>query len=518
MAGINEKMVKTFNGMASLKISYFTLLLICFSMAVTGQNQPKREMRGVWIASVSNIDWPSKPGLPTGQQQAELIRLLDLACEYHLNTVVLQVRPATDAFYPSPYEPWSQWLTGKQGEAPNPFYDPLAFAIEACRSRGLSIHLWLNPYRAEMDTTRGALVERHPGRINPDWFVVYGKSRYFNPGMQETRNHVSRVVADLVRRYDMDAIHMDDYFYPYRIAGVEFPDEQAFKRSPNGFQPDQKDAWRRDNVDRIIRQIHDSIKSIKPQVEFGISPFGVWRNSHVDPRGSKTRAGVTNYDDLYADVLKWQKEGWIDYVAPQLYWHIGMEAADYAILADWWSRNTFGCPLYIGHSWYRLDPQSKTESWQSSEEIIRQIQLNRKYETIGGSMFFSANNLIKNPLNLKENLLKHAYPYFSIPPINQRIEPIVPDAPKHAKITNDRKTITLEWESGANNQSFVLYKLGKRKRGVDLDNPEHIIFITGHNSVEIEWSKHTNPNRYKYLVTALSKTNHESAGTLFEKE
>ncbi|GAF04384.1 glycoside hydrolase family 10 protein [Saccharicrinis fermentans] len=209
----------------------YILLTVIFFLAIELQaiDAPKREMRAVWIASVANIDWPSKPGLSAEIQQREMIELLDLAKQYRMNTVVFQIRPASDALYPSSIEPWSQWLEGVQGKAPDPYYDPLQFTIEACKKRGLDIHVWLNPYRAVFDTARSSVSENHPTRLHPEWFVTYGKKRYFNPGLPETRGHVTSVVADIVRRYDVDAIHFDDYFYPYRIAGKDFPDQNAFE-------------------------------------------------------------------------------------------------------------------------------------------------------------------------------------------------------------------------------------------------------------------------------------------------
>ena len=330
---------------------------------------PSAKCERFWIASVANIDWPSRAGLSVDMQQQEMIELLDLAKEYKMNTVIFQIRPAADAFYKSEIEPWSQWLNGKQGMAPPEDYDPLQFTIEQCKRRGLDIHVWLNPYRAVFDLNKSSVSEDHPYKAHPEWFVTYGNKGYFNPGLPETRNHVASVVADIVKRYKVDAVHFDDYFYPYRIAGKEFPDQAAFEMYPRGFDDSRKDDWRRDNVDLIIKQLHDTIKTLAPHIEFGISPFGVWRNQSVDPRGSATRAGQTNYDDLYADILKWQKSGWIDYVTPQIYWHIGKEVADYAVIADWWSKNAYGCRLYTGHGFYRIDKDSKDKAWRSSKKL-----------------------------------------------------------------------------------------------------------------------------------------------------
>ncbi|MGQ1787809.1 glycoside hydrolase family 10 protein [Saccharicrinis sp. GN24d3] len=494
---------------------YILLLLLCLGFKAQAKDYPKREMRAVWIASVANIDWPSKSGLSVEMQKDEMIELLDLAKAYKMNTVVFQIRPASDAFYPSALEPWSQWLIGEQGQAPEPFYDPLQFTIEECKMRGLDIQVWLNPYRAVFDTARSSISENHPTRLHPEWFVSYGKKSYFNPGLPETRNHVASVVADIVRRYAVDGIHFDDYFYPYRIAGKDFQDQEAFEMYPRGFEPGDKEDWRRDNVDLIIKQLHDTIEKINPHIEFGISPFGVWRNQSKDPRGSATSAGQTNYDDLYADVLKWDKEGWIDYVTPQIYWHIGKEVADYAIIADWWSKNAFGCRLYTGQGLYRIDKKSKDKAWHSSKEIIRQIKLNRSIPNIDGSMFFSAKYLKRNPLNLKEKMAKHMYRYEALPPVNMRVEQIPAQAPKNARIEVVGNTINLNWESGENNDYFVIYKF-KKGKPANTESSENIVRITGANSVNGTVNKFTDPDRYYYVVTGISKTNMESTCIFFK--
>ncbi len=492
------------------------LILFLISSCVT-MPPPKREMRAIWIASVVNIDWPSESGLPVEAQQKELIELLDLAKAYHLNTVILQIRPVTDAFYPSPYEPWSQYLSGVQGEPPSPYYDPLAFAIEQSRKRGLELHLWLNPYRAEMDTARDALAENHPARTHPEMFITYGNTRYFNPGLPETREHVSMVVADLVRHYDMDAFHFDDYFYPYPLPGLEFPDSVAFAMHPGDFQPHQKEEWRRYNIDRIIEMLQDTIKSIKPHVEFGISPFGVWRNIADDPSGSDTRAGVTNYDDLYADILKWQKKGWIDYVTPQLYWYIGMEAADYAVLADWWSKNTYGCNLYIGQGLYRLRSDNPNRQWRSSREIIRQLDMNREIPNIDGSMFFSARTLRSNPFRLHERLLSGPYQYRALPPVNNRVQQITAEPPMSPQLHHENGYIHLSWEAGKNNKYYVVYRFRKGQTA-STEHPENIFYITGEQSVRFESTRQTRPDRYYYMVSALSPTNQESVPVFFSEQ
>jgi uncharacterized lipoprotein YddW (UPF0748 family) len=490
------------------------LLFAGFVTSGYAQTYPKHEMRAVWIATVENIDWPSVKGLTTDQQKAEMVELLDLVKEYNMNTVVFQIRPDADALYYSELEPWSEWLSGKQGVAPDPYYDPLDFTIAECRKRGLDVHVWLNPYRAIQNIEKTVAAENHVTNTHPEWFLNYGNKKYFDPGIPEARNHVARVVSDLIRRYDIDAIHFDDYFYPYRIANVEFPDQNSFATYPNGFT--SKDDWRRNNVDLIIKQLHDSIKSINPTVEFGISPFGVWKNNTTDPAGSATKAGVTNYDDLYADILLWQKEGWIDYVTPQLYWYIGKTVADYAILADWWSKNTYGCQLYIGQAPFLINTNSRDEAWKTSDEIIKQIKLNRNYPNIGGSMFFSAKFMKNNPQGIKENLKQEMYRFPALTPSNPRVEAVKPAIPEQPAIQKKRKAFELSWKKGDNNRMFVVYKYSK-KSNLNIDNPENIWKVTSDQSVLIEKSRTTKTSKYKYAVTAISSTHHESEPVEFKK-
>lgn len=497
-----------------IPIFLIAILFVGFASSAFSQTYLKHEMRAIWIATVENIDWPSAKGLSTDQQKQEMIELLDQVKAYNMNTVVFQVRPDADALYKSELEPWSEWLSGKQGVQPDPYYDPLEFAISECRKRGIDVHVWLNPYRAIQNIEKTVAAPNHVANTHPEWMLIYGNKKYFDPGITEVRNHVARVVADLVRRYDIDAIHFDDYFYPYRIAKQEFPDQNSFSAYPNGFAPDKKDDWRRNNVDLIIKQLHDTIKSIKPAVEFGISPFGVWKNNTTDPAGSATKAGVTNYDDLYADILLWQKNRWIDYVTPQLYWYIGKTVADYAILTDWWSKNAYGCQVYIGQAPFLINEKSKETAWQSSDEIIKQMRLNRSYPNIGGSMFFSAKSLKKNPLGVKEKLLNEMYKYPALTPENPRVVAAKPAVPEKAVITKIHRTYQLSWEKGTNNRMFVVYRLGKKDK-LNLENPANILKVTSETSMIIKKNRHTKTSKYKYVVTAISPTHTEGEGVVF---
>lgn len=371
-------------------------LLLLSPLFIKSQAPP--EFRAAWIATVDNIDWPSRKGLPIDSQKAEFIRLIDEHKRNGLNAVIVQVRPATDAFYPSPYEPWSEWLNGVQGKPPTPYYDPLAFMLNEARKRGMAFHAWCNPYRADFKIGGASIAPAHISRLYPHWFLRYGNKRYFDPGQPAAQDYVVEVIRDLLLRYAVDAIHFDDYFYPYRVAGEDFPDSLTYARYGKGMK---RDDWRRSNVDSIIVKLHRVIRATRPGVQLGISPFGVWRNNTQDPRGSNTRAGQTNYDDLYADILLWLQKGWIDYVAPQLYWEFGHSAAAFETLLEWWSRNTYGKHCYIGLGIYRAGSNA---AWKDSTQLPRQIRAIRSTPNMQGMIFFSGKTFYKNPNGWNDSL------------------------------------------------------------------------------------------------------------------
>ena len=343
----------------------------------------------------------------------------------------MQIRPAADAFYPSEYEPWSEYLTGKQGQAPTPFYDPLAFMIEETHKRGMEFHAWINPYRAVFNVLKSSVAANHVTNQHPEWFLTYGTIKYFNPGLPEVRKFVTNVVTDILKRYDIDGLHMDDYFYPYRITGKEFPDDHEFKLYGNGMT---KDAWRRSNCDSIIKNIYDALCLTNIRVKFGISPFGVWRNRSQDSLGSNTRAGTTNYDDLYADILLWLRNGWIDYVVPQLYWECNHKLCDFNELADWWSKHTYGRHLYVGHGIYRA---GSNNAWRDKDELPNQIKMLRNYSTIQGSVFFSSKDLQHNPNGWGDSLHNNYYAYPAIVPPMSWIDSIPPALPQVTVVNAD---------------------------------------------------------------------------------
>ncbi|CAM5553127.1 Glycosyl hydrolase-like 10 domain-containing protein OS=Streptomyces alboniger OX=132473 GN=CP975_06105 PE=4 SV=1 [Streptomyces alboniger] len=347
-----------------------------------------RELRGMWLATVVNRDWPSKPGLTAQEQRSELLAYLDSAVNRRLNAVVFQVRPTADALWPSPHEPWTEYLTGTQGKDPG--WDPLGTAVKEAHRRGLELHAWFNPFRIANHTDPSRLVATHPARLHPEWVVPYGGKLYYNPGLPEVRRFVQDAMLDAVRRYPVDAVHWDDYFYPYPVAGQTFDDDDAFARHGEGF-PDRA-SWRRDNIDKLVREMSARVKKTRPGTQFGVSPFAVWRNIATDPTGSDTRAGVQTYDDLYADTRGWVKKGWLDYIVPQVYWNIGFPAADYAKLIPWWSdvvRGT-GVNLYIGEALYKAGDPAQPAAWQDPAELSRHLTFAEGHREVRGHIYFSA--------------------------------------------------------------------------------------------------------------------------------
>ncbi|CAK7282284.1 conserved exported hypothetical protein [Streptomyces misionensis JCM 4497] len=375
------------------------------------------EMRGVWMATVENRDWPSRPGLGVAAQRAELVAHLDRAVRNRLNTVILQVRPTADALWPSPYEPWSQFLTGTQGRDPG--WDPLGTAVREAHARGLQLHAWFNPYRIANHTDPGLLAPSHPARTHPDWAVPYGGKLYYNPGLPAVRAFVQRAMLDAVARYPVDAVHFDDYFYPYPEDGQTFEDDDAYDRYGGAFA--SRADWRRDNIDRLVSEMAAAIGRVRPGTRFGISPFGVWRNATTDPRGSATDAGAQTYDDLYADTRRWVREHWIDYVAPQLYWEIGATGADYTTLLDWWAGEVdgTGTRLYIGEALYRAGTagaDGRPAAWQDPAELSRHLTLAARRPQVGGHLFFAAQDMADDPIGAMRRVVADHYTRPASPP------------------------------------------------------------------------------------------------------
>lgn len=460
--------------------------------------QLKFEFRGVWIATIENMDWPSRAGLSTEKQKTEYVKLLDFHQRTGINAVIVQVRPAADAFYENAKEPWSEFITGKQGRAPEPYYDPLAFMIEEAHKRGMEFHAWINPYRAVFDVNKSSVDTGHITNRHPEWFVTYGKVKYFNPGLPEVRKYVVDIITDIVGRYDIDALHMDDYFYPYPIDGKDFQDGRAFQLYGNGMK---KDDWRRSNCDSIVKNIYEAICLTNIRVKFGISPFGVWRNKREDPDGSDTKAGTTCYSTLYADVLLWLKNGWVDYVAPQLYWEIGHKLAGYKELAEWWSSHTYGKHLYIGHGLYRVGSNA---AWKDKNELPREIDLARSLPGVQGSAFFSCRDLVKNGNGWADTLRENYYALPAMVPPMDWIDSAQAEVPEVVKVTEDSFTVTKGGEERI--RGFSLFSVPK-----DVDaSPEYSTFIRMYpatESIGILRSECPVPTGFRLFIAALSINN-----------
>lgn len=406
----------------------------------SGGVTPSRQFRGMWISSVYNIDWPSRTGLSASAQQAEFRAWLDLATSLRLNAVISQVRPTADSFWPSPHEPWSQYLTGTQGRDPG--YDPLAFQVGEAHARNLEFHAWFNPYRVSMQADPAKLTPSHPAREHPDWTFAYGEKLYYNPGVPDVRAFVQRAMMDAVDRYDIDAVHFDDYFYPYPANGQQVPDSTTFSRWPDGFT--DIGAWRRERVNLLVREMGARIRASKPWVKFGISPFGIWRNKSSDPAGSAT-GGTESYSAIFADSRRWVKEGWIDYIAPQLYWQIGLKVADYDVLARWWARQVEGTDvaLYIGEAGYKQTDGTFTDP----REITRHLELDATLPRVAGNAYFSAADVRKDASGWLSTLARERYSRPAIVPVIPRVPGRAPAQPSEVSAVRTGRGVRVRWRA-----------------------------------------------------------------------
>ncbi|MEO6639207.1 MAG: family 10 glycosylhydrolase [Ginsengibacter sp.] len=493
----------------------FIILLLSLSFLNHLSAQPKYEFRGVWVATVDNIDFPSTKFLSSFAQRAEFVSLLDMHKRNGMNAVVVQIRPATDAFYPSQYEPWSEWLTGTQGKPPVPYYDPLEFMITETHKRGMEFHAWMNPYRAVFNIGKSSISPTHITRLHSEWFLDYGGKRYFDPGNKEAQQFVANVVKDVVHRYKIDAIHFDDYFYPYRIAGREFGDSESFRKYGNGLD---RESWRRSNVDSIIVKLSRVIKQENKYCKFGISPFGVWRNIDKDPEGSNTKAGQTNYDDLYADILLWLKNKWIDYVVPQLYWEFGHKVVGYEVLIDWWAKHAYGRQMFIGQGIYRA-MEAKSYAWKNKNELPNQVKRLREYPQIQGSIFFSSATFKSNPNGWSDSLRNNYYAYPAIVPPMQWIDSVKPSRPillfDSAKVEIYNHTINLYLREDTlikNLNRYVIYNFLDTDQ-VDKSDVENIteIIVSGNSLYSFNLDDiPEDQDKAVIAATALTSTNNES--------
>ena len=490
----------------SLLCVFFLLLMAggVFAQVQTGSAYPKREFRAAWIQSVNG----QFRGMPTEKLKQNLIGQLNSLQKAGINAIIFQVRPEADALYASRLEPWSRFLTGVQGKAPEPYWDPMQFMIDECHKRGMEFHAWINPYRTKT-TLKSELAPNHVYNIHPEWFVTYGDQLYFDPALPESRRHICMVVSDIVSRYDVDAIHMDDYFYPYPIKGKDFPDDASFARCGGGFS--NKGDWRRSNVNVLIKKLHETIREIKPWVKFGVSPFGIYRNESSDPLGSKTK-GLQNYDDLYADVLLWAREGWIDYNIPQIYWEIGHKAADYETLVKWWARNTENRPLFIGQSVMNTVQNADPKN-PSINQLPRKMALQRAYQTIGGSCQWPASAVVENAGKYRDALIAEYHKYPALPPVFDFMDNEAPAKVRKMKPVWTEDGYILFWTAPKYKEEmnravqYVVYRFNDKEK-VNIDDPSHIVAITRDNFYKLPYED--GKTKYRYVVTALDRLHNES--------
>ncbi len=520
--------------MQNKKITLIILLLIS-RLILQAQKLPDKELRGVWVSTAFNIDWPSSTKISSYEQQQEFIKLIETHKGNGINAVFVQIRPSGEVFYKSDIEPWSHWLTGTQGKAPEPFYDPLKFMIEECHKRKIELHAWFNPFRTVSNIARVKTVPWHITKQKPEWFITYGGDvvkKYLNPGIPAARNYIIKVIMEVVKKYDIDGVHFDDYFYPVRQGGRDFSDHSSYLQY-NSLGLNKAD-WRRENINTFIHDLSDSINTAKPQVKFGIGPSGIWRNKKDDPEGSDTK-GLSSYDQQYADVLKWLREGWIDYVAPQIYWVIGYRIADYAKLVDWWSRHVYGKHLYIGHGTHRINTNG---SWRNPSEIPNQIRLNRKYPQVKGSIFYSSTALLLNKNGVTDSLRNNFFfAYADIPEMKWKISPVepvptitkpekpkvkpkikklpIPEAPINLIAEKVSRETFIQWEMPASQKSFVKDTASRyniyRYRGdfVGYITKENLYATTKETSIMIP-RRGLFKKKFTFVITAVNSQKKES--------
>ena len=488
----NIKMKKLF---ISAAISLF-----CTSFIFANEGNPKREFRGAWLHTVHQGQYAK---MTTEETQTYLCEQLDLLQEAGCNAVVFQVRPSADAFYPSELEPWSRFLTGTAGKAPYPVWDPLQFMIDACHDRGMELHAWLNPYR--VTTSKGEkLPANHIYHKHPERFVTYDNKLYFDPGIPENREFIISVVKDIITRYDVDAVHMDDYFYPYPIPGQEFPDSKSFKQYGGTMK---RDDWRRKNVDMLIEGLHKMIVAEKPWVRLGISPFGIWRNKENDPRGSETR-GLQNYDALYADVLLWTEKGWVDYMLPQLYWELEKKVASSEILAHWWNDNANGRHMYIGQDVKITMDKPDVAPSTDVNQLDHKIRLSRELPDIQGNCWWPGYMITSNYKGIAEALAEKLQSTVAIVPSYPWIDNIAPDEVAALRQNGDE----LVWKAPATDdvmqmaRAYVVYRF-EAEETPNINNAEAIAGITYEPSFELA----DNDRGCTFIITVLDRANNESA-------
>lgn len=500
----------------------FLVLLILFGINISSAQDevnPKREFRGAWLHVIGQNQWLGKT---PDQHRAYITDQLDRLQAAGCNAVIFQVRPTADALYISEYEPWSQYLTGRRGKVPNPLWDPMEFTIEEAHKRGMEFHAWLNPYRVTSNP-KEVLPADHLFNKEPHRFFRFDGKIFFDPALQENRDYICKIVEDITSRYDVDAIHMDDYFYPYPASnGAKFTaDDASYTRLGNGMN---RADWRRHNVDLLIEQLSKTIKDTKPWVRFGISPFGIWRNKRTDSRGSES-AGLQNYDDLYADILLWDEKSWVDYFVPQLYWELDLKVAPSRKLAQWWNDNIHNSDLYIGWDTRRTmntaDPGNKDKN-----ELDTKVRLSRILSNVGGNVWWHGYWVTENYKGVADSLALKYQSTIALPPAygdkSKQPQPV-----KNLRLERENGKIFLSWtppmngtkEKDTDAVKFVVYEFFPGEDTSSLEDSQTIIALTPYNKLLI--SDDGNPEAVKgntFVVTSLDRMNRESAPVFLKQK
>lgn len=484
------------------------LAAVILVSGVFGQTKfPKREFRGEWVASVNNIDWPSSKSRTPQQQRDEFVNIANQAKAAGLNALLVQIRPSCDAFYPSSIEPWSEWLTGQQNTAPSPYYDPLAFMIDETHKRGMEFHAWLNPYRAVFSSS-SSVAYNHITMKQPGWVLTFpGNSnpyKMLDPGLSESRAYVVSVILDIVRRYDVDGIHFDDYFYPYPFTGMNIKDSASYAPYKSEYSLGD---WRRLNVNKLIQMIYDSIQVVKPRVKFGISPFGIYR-----PGIPSGISGMDAYTDIYCDPLQWMTAKKVDYIMPQLYWKTG-GSQDYSLLMPWWASKTNGRHLYTGNAAYRMGETA----FGSVSEILSQITQNRQPGGAQGVVMYNSSTVTNNTKGLRDSLRTNYNRYPALPPTMPWKDSIPPLNPSGLTATVVAGTsITLKWQKptaaadGDTVKYYVIYR-ALVPDTINFDDPRFIRAVMADASTQyVDAFTVPTDAQYRYAVTACDKLHNES--------
>ena len=480
------------------------LLLLALVLAAHVQAQVKREFRGAWIQCVNG----QFQGLSTQQMQQTLTYQLNELQKDGVNAIIFQVRPECDALYQSNIEPWSRFLTGRQGKAPSPFWDPLQWMINECHKRGMELHAWINPYRAKTKGTT-ALASSHIGVTHPERCFRYDDQLILNPGDPENRFYICDVVADIVSRYDVDGLHIDDYFYPYPVAGQTIPDDALYRQYSNGIK--DRGDWRRYNVSLFVKQLYETVHRVKPWVKVGISPFGIYRNKKSGPMGSDTN-GLQNYDDLYAEVLLWINNGWLDYCVPQLYWEIGHKAADYETLIRWWNHYAGGRPLYIGEDIERTVKAADLKNPQQNQ-MPAKYRLHQLMPKVSGTVLWYAKAAVDDIGKYGTLLRTHYWKYPALQPAMPHIDNKAPRKPRSVKPVWTADGYILFWTAprgkGWKNEAvrYVVYRFAKGEP-VNTQDASKIVAITSNTFYPLPYDDGV--RSFTYVVTALDRMHNES--------